>query len=77
VILAPNDKLGYGQKKYYKKDHMVKNTPPETIVGWRVRLNQVWVPIDGVGIGENPAPEEESSGEEEAAGSAEQGAAAD
>ncbi len=68
VILAPNDKLGYGQKKHYTKERMVKNAPPETIVGWRVRLNQIWVPLAGAGVGENEPAEEENTEVDEAGG---------
>jgi hypothetical protein len=56
--VLPDDKLGHGIKRYYQRDHFLKTPSPGTLVGWPVRLNQVWLPR------EQPLPEEPSEPED-------------
>ncbi len=43
-IVLPDDKLGFGLKDAYRRDHILRARPVATKTGWPVRIRSVWVP---------------------------------
>lgn len=45
-IVLPDDKMGFGLKDAYQRDHLFHSRPVATKTGWPVKIRSVWVPRD-------------------------------